>query len=129
MCQNHDCKCYSLEHPKKDDLIMNVNQNLNAWLKFGDRGISSEAIVSKITGLNLTGRHGLQHPYDVADFRRCCELLQAVPELKNRLFEMESASPQWKRFVENWDEFEGLLESGKWCILSDKIKDIRSGKS
>ena len=108
---------------------MNTNEKLNNWLLTGERGISSEAIASKMTGVNFTGQWGMGHPLDPSDFRRCLLLLKAVPEFKERLNEMEEVSPVWKDMVENWDELEKLyyeeVHTGKCPKLYDRMKELR----
>ncbi len=84
------------------------------WLASGERGISSEAIVSQLTGCAVGNghRHGSDHPYDPADFRRCELLLRASP-LARLVFPslMPSRSETWARMVERWDELVSLIES------------------
>ena len=38
--------------------FMEITENINNWLKNGERGISSEAIVSHLTGINIVKRLG-----------------------------------------------------------------------
>lgn len=107
---------------------MEINNNVNAWLQEGDRGISSEAIVSKLTGINISGKWGLGAPCDPSDFKRCVDLLEAVPEFKPRLSEMKDVSTYWKLLVENWAELEQLYyeeyETGSAPKLYAKMKDL-----
>lgn len=77
------------------------------WLAGGERGISSDSIVSHIWGLPNPRRVG--HPLDPDDFKRCLMLLDASPETKARLAEMAAVSPQWKSLVENWDSLERIF--------------------
>lgn len=83
------------------------------WLAFGERGLSSEAIVSHLTGQRLGGRFHdrcVHYPHDPDDFRRCQLLLEAVP-LAGLLFPaMQTASPEWARLVAAWDEIHELIE-------------------
>lgn len=77
-------------------------QDALQWLAFGERGISSETILSCLTGANILHMHKWSHPYDPADFRRCRLLLEAVPELADRLHMMSAVSPQWAALVRDW---------------------------
>ena len=88
-----------------------ISKQLNDWLQNGDLGLSSKAIASKMTGINFvkTEIWGLPHPRDPSDFKRCIDLLIAVPEFKDRLDEMKEVSPIWKVLVDNWGELEQLL--------------------
>jgi len=79
------------------------------WLAGGERGMSSEAIFTFLTGIDCTGRirlHDLprsyDHPYDPGDFRRCRLLLEQVPELVPLFPRMAGASPQWSALVHAW---------------------------
>jgi len=89
---------------------MRFPKGLSEWLLHGERGISSEAIVSQITGFNICHSRcrGIDHPRDPADFRRCRELLETVPYCRRHLDRMKTRSPIWARLVECWDELERL---------------------
>jgi hypothetical protein len=81
------------------------------WLATGERGISSEAILSTLTGLPMKSAHGFgNHPHDPDDFKRCEMLLRAVPEFRERLGEMAAVSPVWAGLVARWDEIAALAE-------------------
>ncbi|MFC9966302.1 hypothetical protein ACFVH4_18900 [Nocardia ignorata] len=83
----------------------------NGWLQFGERGLSSEAIVTQLTGVHLSGRPwtGWDHPHDPSDFRRCERLLRQVPQARVHLVAMK-ADPVWARLVDAWDELVALAE-------------------
>ena len=84
--------------------------SFNSWLRDGERGLSSEAIVQRLTGVPLSGRfhNGTNYPHDPADFRRCEMLLRAVPESRPLLGLMGDVSATWKGFVDAWDELVAL---------------------
>lgn len=88
---------------------IDVPQSVFAWISEGERGISSETIVSAIWGLPLTGRFGWSHPQDPADLRRCLLLLRDSPETAARFQEIRTVSPEWERLVEHWGELEKLF--------------------
>lgn len=79
------------------------------WLSFGERGTSSEAIVSFLVHGYEPRRHST--PLDPMDFRRCELLLRHVPALRSVFPRMASASPEWARLVEHWDEIKATLEA------------------
>jgi hypothetical protein len=83
------------------------------WLNCGERGISSEAIVSHLTGVPVGHSHwrGDDHPVDPDDFRRCQLLLAAVPLTRLTFGAMRTRSPQWARLVDAWAEIEESAES------------------
>jgi hypothetical protein len=79
------------------------------WLANGERGMSSEALFTRLSGINCTkgtsdGVARVDHPYDPADFRRCRLMLEACPELAVNLKNAAGMSPQWKDLVYLWDE-------------------------
>lgn len=80
-------------------------ESVTSWLMNGERGISSEAIVSHLYKIPLN-QYGLDHPYDPDDFKRCVKLLRWSPEVRERFGEMRTASRQWARLVDHWDEIE-----------------------
>lgn len=82
------------------------------WLASGERGVSSEAIVSHLTG-EPVGRYriGDDYPFDPSDFRRCEVLLRHVPLARLTFPAMASRSPIWAALVAEWDELVALMES------------------
>ena len=83
------------------------------WLASGERGLSSEAIVSRLTGEKV-GRsygHGKDYPHDPGDFRRCQKLLDAVPLARLAFPAMREVSPQWARLVDAWDDIAAAIDS------------------
>lgn len=87
---------------------MDTNEKIIKWFVRGDTGVSSEAIVSQMTG-NDASRSGFgDHPHDGDDFGRCYKLLEAVPEFKERINEMAKRSSEWSALVNCWDELTKL---------------------
>lgn len=87
---------------------MNGHPNLDYWLTFGERGMSSEAIVKK-----LAYGHGVDafyYPSDPSDFRRCELLLRMVPTLRVSLPLMASVSGNWANLVGRWAEVAKSME-------------------
>jgi hypothetical protein len=82
---------------------------LTTWLAFGERGISSEAIVHKLAfDREPSSRHC--YPYDPDDFRRCELVLRQVFGLRHKLHVMADVSPVWAGLVARWDELVALME-------------------
>lgn len=105
------------------------------WLAFGERGVSSETIVSQLTGLQV---RSLSHPHDPDDLRRCVLMLDACPSLAARIGEMRSASPEWAALVDVWSELVESLRSetaaGRqapitYALMRKAIDRSRRGKS
>lgn len=119
--------------------------SLNAfreWVNHGERGLSSEAIVHRLTGILLSGRYwsGKDHPADPSDFRRCERLLRQVPSARLLLPLMADVSPVWARFVEEWDSLVALGEEevpgifdgpARWSAprLYERMQEIRYPKA
>lgn len=80
------------------------------WLANGERGISSNTMFTRLTGVDAMGGWTYcNHPHDPADFQRCERLLRAVPELRERLHLMAEESPEWARLVARWPEINSML--------------------
>lgn len=84
------------------------------WLNHGERGISSEAIVSQLTGVPIVSyshRAGNDYPSDPDDLRRCRLLLDACPEIHRAFLERMGARHRvWARLVAIWDDLCELLD-------------------
>ncbi|KHJ74672.1 hypothetical protein [Rhodococcus sp. Chr-9] len=111
------------------------------WLASGERGISSEAIVSHLTG-HQVGRPwaGADHPWDPDDFYRCEMLLRAYPLARLAFPAMKSRSEVWARLVDAWDELVALGEEevpgifsgparGRAPRMYARMRQIREGGS
>lgn len=88
---------------------MKVNRLVMNWLLNGERGSSSEAIVSKMEHVPIFSHRANAHPIDPSDFNRCVKLLDCVPEYRRRLDEMRDVSPVWNELIEHWGELEQML--------------------
>lgn len=103
------------------------------WLANGERGMSSDAIVQKATGVRVGDafHDGTAIPYDPADFRRCVLLVQCYPILRFKLPEMAEVSTQWANIVNHWDELESLYNlekdntDGKAPKLYRRLRELR----
>ena len=104
---------------------MNVNtiplSYFTAWLANGERGISSEAIVSNLTGEQVGRRSwSSTHPHDPDDFRRCQLLLRAHPLAAISFPKvMRTVSPEWARLVDAWDDIHTAIEAEAPGYLDD----------
>ena len=74
---------------KHDEMI---EDKIFQWFATGEIGASSQTIVLRMIGKKY--KHE-SHPLDPDDFNRCIKLLDAVPEIRNRLNEMSKVSPEW----------------------------------
>lgn len=86
-----------------------LEERMDLWRLKGEVGSSALVMANALTGKFAPGQ-GSPHPLDPADFRRCALLLKWAPELRPRIHELETLSPQWQAIVSHWDEFEHLLD-------------------
>jgi len=89
----------------------------------GERGASSEVMVSTFECIQISSMWWSVHPHDPSDFNRCVKLLNAVPEYRSRMDEMRAVSPQWDSLVDHWDELEGMLKESAPEIY-DRMKEL-----
>ena len=90
--------------------MTNDHPGLIGWIRNGERGLSSEAIVDHLARHPLASARGLgSHPVDPSDLRRCVLLLDAVPTLRPLLPYMAEVSAEWAALVDHWDELEATL--------------------
>ena len=92
------------------------------WLATGERGASSEALFSRLTGVNSTRGHRdgvakTNHPYNPEDFRRCRLMLEACPELAAKLNDAAGMSPEWKDLIYLWSDI--------CATMDDEVPDWR----
>lgn len=89
-----------------------LNPEAVAWLATGERGLSSEAMFSRFTGIPMGGKNydGVL-PCDPADFRRCRLLIEQVPCFANRISEMSGVSPAWARIAASWDDLCATMDA------------------
>lgn len=96
-----------------------LSQAAARWLANGERGVSSNTIFTKLTGVDALGGWSADrasHPHDPADFRRCQLLLEQVPELQILFPRMAHVSQQWKALVEAWPTIVAAMdeEAPEW---------------
>lgn len=92
------------------DAIRAAPSSVLAWLLHGERGISSNTIVSVLCGFDATGGQWFSHPLDPADMLRCQALLDACPELLPSFREkMPLVSAEWRALVENWEHLLSMI--------------------
>lgn len=76
------------------------------WLACGRRGTSSNTMFQTLTGVDALQDNYPSHPHDPDDLDRCLQLLADVPELRERLSQMSSVSPEWAALIANWRQIE-----------------------
>jgi hypothetical protein len=78
------------------------------WLEQGERGLSSETMFTRFTGIELDGNRDA--PADGDDFRRCRLLLDQVPEFQAKLHLMKDVSKEWHGLVDSWQELCDVMD-------------------
>lgn len=91
------------------------------WAAGRDTGTSSLTIYQAITG-NPSHHRCLSIPYDPDDFGRCYRLLKLFPAWREQLPKVIEICPEWKPFVEAWDELTALFEAAGWHDRKQKPK-------
>jgi hypothetical protein len=87
------------------------------WLASGERGESSNTMVTHLTGIKAHGRYGRNtEPSDPDDLNRCRKLLEQVPELLPLLPKMATCSGPWAQLVAHWQELCDTMdaEAPRW---------------
>ena len=94
---------------------------LSAWLASDCTGASSLYMAHVLAGYwaKDAGRYNV--PHDAADFGRCLGLLDAVPCLSEKLTQLSTTGPEWRRLVAAWDELTALYRAGEFRQVSDRI--------
>lgn len=104
-----------------------VGMGLAAWLRSDHTGLSSLFVAKTLCGLTMRHRGDLAwyaYPSDCADFGRCLGLLDAVPELRERLPEMAETGNEWAALVPFWDDLEAAFEAGQFEVVTDQIRRL-----
>jgi len=86
-----------------------LDERMLEWIRTGERGSSSETIFEVMAehALQSEDRQGFT-PRDPADFRRCYQLLEVIPEWKADLQKVANCYLEWQPLVDNWPELERL---------------------
>ena len=84
------------------------------WIANKETGISSLTIwavmMDAVDLNNKDSQADYDVPYDPDDFRRCRELLDYIPEWRERLPEVAEKFSEWKPLVENWNKLDTLYD-------------------
>ena len=116
-----------LDELRQPERVVKSNMGLSAWLESDQVGLSS-----KYMALVLTGRSMKNVPYnyprDASDFDRCLGLIEACPELADRVMEMAAAGPEWAALVADWHQLAALVKVGEFGLVSERIAAL-TGKS
>jgi hypothetical protein len=114
-----------IDEIEKPTVGSSPGMGFEAWMQSDDTGLSSRYLA-----ISLTGRCApkLDWPHDADDFGRCVRMLDAVPELRERLGMLEHAPDPWPRLWARWAEAEALYRAGQGKELNDLIREVVNGK-
>lgn len=92
---------------------LSLSQRIALWASSGDHGTSSRFLFSHMTGLSSidlvsTPKSGCNAPYDSQAFLCCTQLLECIPEWKDRIQEMAQYDI-WTPYVAEWDTLTATL--------------------
>ena len=118
----------------RGEIASTPGEGIRAWRRTDQVGASSDFMAAK---LGNAGIREYAHPHDPSDFGRCLTLLEAAPELREKLPEMAGESAEWAALVSCWDELESLWEeessSGKcpkmFKRMCELLQQARQGVS
>lgn len=105
------------------------------WMGGRDRGLSSEAMWSRMMGAPPESRvanafTGWNHPHDPSDFGRCERLLNLIPEWRVRLPEMAVLTPEWARLAERWADIQKLYDAedglGCYALIAECVHPAKA---
>lgn len=119
-------------HPPIDPAVGGYNERLLKWLYGGDTGLSSRALLAKLADRQyITESRRVYHPLDPDDLGRCIRMLDALPELRVRLTEAASLSPEWSALIGDWARIEALyreeFSSGRAPKCYAAMKELLDG--
>lgn len=89
----------------------------------GGTGASSKCIARHMMGLSTDG----SYPLDGGDFGRCEALLDAVPELRQRLPEMAEVNRYWSALVPRWEEIRASKD--QYPLIQSIVRPIQDADS
>lgn len=103
------------------------------WLQHGDCGRSSMTISHALHGVPTVPSKvlpGPAVPYDADDLRRCVQLLDLLPEWRDRILEVGDRVPAWRPMVARWAELEQVYrmertDGGGYQDTDRLLKELR----
>lgn len=106
--------------PVSDGNGKTLEENKNWWLINGEHGISSKNMFAVLSGGYAQAQGKLSTPCDPDDFKRCSQLLQAVPQWRSELHKLKPISETWSNLVDNWDKLEIMLVEARELRAKNK---------
>lgn len=102
-----------------------LSSPVERWLAGPEWGMASARLAYALTGHKAPGAPPPRAatPVDADSFRRCVEVLDLAPELRERLGEL--ADGAWAPYVANWTRLETLLRAGHLDALDRSLAALR----
>lgn len=101
-------KALASEKAERESGDSGISEAAKRWLENGERGLSSETMFTRFTGIELDGNRDA--PMDGDDFRRCRLLLDQVPEFQAKLHLMKDVSKEWHGLVDCWQDLCDVMD-------------------
>ncbi len=94
---------------------MEIDKKYLEWLASDDTGISSQTILSYLTGIPVKYKGT---PHDMSDVGRCVRMLRLFPELRTKIGDVIVRDKSWMPFIDCWKELERRYdELEKWYLI------------
>ena len=109
-----------------DPRLFGAKDHVIHWFANGVRTRSSDALFTALSGLNFYDtQRVMPAPNNPKELESCVRLLEACPELQNRLWKMRSVSEEWRdlifRIEDRLDDLINALDSNAWARLAEEI--------
>ncbi|ECJ3227561.1 hypothetical protein FP993_19495 [Salmonella enterica] len=93
----------------REKVTASQGMGLTAWLASDDTGLSSLFMASVLSGQFASTNN---YPRDPDDLGRCIRLIEAVPELAEKISLMAQHGHQWSAVAQNWERWSHLYREG-----------------
>ena len=110
-----------IEEINKPTVVSEPGMGLEAWRQSDDTGLSSRYLADALSGRCTTE---VNWPHDASDFGRCVRMLDAAPELRDRLELAFHAPEPWPKLLAVWFDAESLYRAGSFKELDALIHRV-----
>lgn len=100
------------------------------WLLRGESSVSSKFMAGvALNGAGYRSKWQQTAPHDAAEFGRCVQLLQAVPEVRDCFHVLRDVNAVWRLYVDRWEDLTALWRVGDMNRTNERLKELRRGGS
>lgn len=114
-----------LREPERE---VSPGMGIAEWMRSDHTGFSSlfmaRAIGGTLTPFYVKHHYRYAYPHDCADFGRCIGLLEAAPELRERLPEMAETGKEWAALVPVWGDLEVDYRNSRFEAVTERIREL-----